>query len=172
MHSPGSPVHSEVPSNLSISSPGKNNKKKARNRPPKHIRKGTTVQRKPDDTDDQSMQPESGGESASAVAEATSVAAYDAVEASTTIADNKQPATTLAASRVISDPISVPLKPQVDKIDAGVLKLEAFSSPKWLGTGFSDRMEARVPPASGHRCSEPMIDTTSGQFTYFANSMW
>ena len=127
------------------------------------------MQRKPDDSDDQ-MLPESGGESAPAVAEPTSAAAYDAVEAATTV--DKQPATGLAASRVISDPISVPLKPQGDKSDSGVLKLEAFSSPKWLGTGFSDRMEARMPPASGHRCSEPMIDTTSGQFTYFANSMW
>ena len=128
------------------------------------------MQRKSDDTDDQSMQPESGGESASAVAEPSSAEAYDAVEVSITA--EKQPAPSPAASRVISDPISVPLKPQADKTDAGVLKLEAFSSPKWLGTGFSDRMEARMPSASGPRCSEPMIDTTSGQFTYFANSMW
>lgn len=76
------------------------------------------------------------------------------------------------SSRVMSAPISVPPRAIAALADEGVKKLEAFSSPKWLGTGFSDQMEAKIPSTMGPRCSGPMIDTCSGQFTYFANSMW
>ncbi|KAL0030102.1 hypothetical protein WJX79_007190 [Trebouxia sp. C0005] len=76
------------------------------------------------------------------------------------------------SSRVMSAPIRVPIRSDIVSEDENTLKLEAFSSPKWLGTGFSDRIEASKSCSVGPRCSGPMIDTASGQFTYFANSMW
>ncbi len=163
--SPRSPACSESPSAVGPPSPAKNGKKKARNRPPKHIRKGTGALRKSDDNEGQPFQQDCAGILAGDLSGAAvrHDAAGPAVDRQLAIPPS---------SRVVSAPINVPLRSVAATEDDAVLKLEAFSSPKWLGTGFADQMETKIPTLAGPRCSGPMIDTASGQFTYFANSMW
>ncbi|DBA89562.1 TPA: hypothetical protein ACH3X2_004464 [Trebouxia sp. C0005] len=165
VHSPRSPASSSSPSAVGPPSPPRNGKKKARNRPPKHIRKGTSVTRRPDE-DPHPSQPDCAGISAR---EPAGAAVRHDTAASTAV--DRQLASPLS-SRVMSAPIRVPIRSDIVSEDENTLKLEAFSSPKWLGTGFSDRIEASKSCSVGPRCSGPMIDTASGQFTYFANSMW
>lgn len=163
-YSPKSPVYSESPTVAGGSSPSaKHSKKKARNRPPKHIRKGTVVTRKPEDIE---LVP--GRNDSGEISPAETTASSDTV--GPLVADQQVAASPL--SRLMSAPINVPARHIPDPKAPASLKIEAFSSPKWLGTGFSDQMESRLHVAAGPRCSGPMIDTSSGQFTYFANSMW
>lgn len=151
-YSPASPVSG-------ASSPTKSGKKKARNRPPKHVRKGFAFA-KPDEPQCASPQHSLKGSFAADVSE-TSItnSMYDAT--------GKQ--SNQLASRVISAPINVPLKALVS--DADELKLEAFSSPKWLGTGFADKLGAGVLYPFQHY-SQPETHVASDSFTYFARSMW
>ena len=163
-YSPNSPVCSESPTVAGGSSPSaKHSKKKARNRPPKHIRKGTVVTRRPGDIDVAPVQQDSGEVLPSETAGPLDPADQPAVP---------RQVATCQLSRLMSAPINVPSRHIAVPRDPGSLKIEAFSSPKWLGTGFSDQMESRLHVGAGPRCSGPMIDTSSGQFTYFANSMW
>lgn len=165
VHSPRSPASSSSPSAVGPPSPPRNGKKKARNRPPKHIRKGTSVVHRPDEDAHPAQQDCAGilaGEPAGA-------AVRHDTAASTAV--DRQLANP-PSLRVMSAPIRVPIRSDIVSEDEGTLKLEAFSSPKWLGTGFSDRIEASKSCSVGPRCSGPMIDTASGQFTYFANSLW
>lgn len=164
-YSPKSPVSSDSPSALGPPSPPKSGKRKARNRPPKHIRKGTSAARKPDEEANSPQQDCTG-----ILAADLSGAAVRRDTAGAAAVDRQL--ANPPSSRVISAPISVPLRSVAASEDEGTLKLEAFSSPKWLGTGFSDQMQATMPTVVGPRCSGPIIDTASGQFTYFANSMW
>lgn len=164
-YSPKSPVCTE---SLSVTgtSPAKHGKKKARNRPPKHIRKGIVVNRKPEDTETTPGMQDSGEVLLGDVS--GSPVGQDIAGPPTAdghVADS-------CPLRITSSPINVPLRQVAVSRSPGSLRLEAFSSPKWLGTGFSDQMEGRMHMGAGPRCSGPMIDTASGQFTYFANSMW
>lgn len=164
-YSSNSPVCSESPTAGGGSSPSaRHSKKKARNRPPKHIRKGTVVTRRPGDANSVPVQQDSGEElSPSDIAGPSDPADQPAID--------RQVATS-PMSRLMTAPINVPSRHIAVPRDPGSLKIEAFSSPKWLGTGFSDQMESRLYMGARPRCSGPMIDTSSGQFTYFANSMW
>lgn len=163
-YSPNSPACCESPTVAGSSSPSaKHSKKKARNRPPKHIRKGTVVTRRPGDMDSAPVQQDSGE-----VLPSDTAGPLDTVDQPAK--DRHVAASPL--SRLMSAPINVPSRQIAVTKDPGSLKIEAFSSPKWLGTGFSDQMESRLHVGAGPRCSGPMIDTSSGQFTYFANSMW
>ena len=164
-YSPKSPHYTESPS-VTGTSPAKHGKKKARNRPPKHIRKGIVVNRRPEDSETIPGVQDSGEVLSGDVS--GSPLGQDIAGAPT--ADGKVADSCL--SRVTSAPINVPLRQVAVSKSPGSLRLEAFSSPKWLGTGFSDQMESRIHIGAGPRCSGPMIDTASGQFTYFANSMW
>lgn len=165
-YSPKSPLCSGSPTVAGGSSPSaKHSKKKARNRPPKHIRKGTAVNHRPGDVESAQGQEDAGevllGDTSGSVKSAAAPAIHQQ------LANRPLP-------RVISAPINVPPRHITVSKDPGGLKIEAFSSPKWLGTGFSDQMESnrRLHAGAVPRCSGPMIDTSSGQFTYFANSMW
>ncbi|KAL3159281.1 hypothetical protein ABBQ32_011243 [Trebouxia sp. C0010 RCD-2024] len=143
----------------------KHSKKKARNRPPKHIRKGTAVTHRAGDADSAPGQEDSGELLIGDMPGSGRASAMPTIDQQ--LADHPQ-------SRVMSAPINVPSRHITVSKDQGGLKIEAFSSPKWLGTGFSDQMESsrRFHAGTVPRCSGPMIDTSSGQFTYFANSMW
>ena len=163
-YSPRSPVCCESPTIAGGSFPSaKHSKKKARNRPPKHIRKGTVVTRRPGDTSSAPVQQDSGEVLPSDTAKSLDTHDQPTID--------RQVATS-PLSRLMSAPINVPSRHIAVTRDPGSLKIEAFSSPKWLGTGFSDQMESRLHVGAGPRCSGPMIDSSSGKFTYFANSMW
>ena len=157
-YSPVSPVSNASPGN----SPAKNGKKKARNRPPKHVRKGTSLVRKSADL--QAMSPQDSLEGMLAAKASGTAALYHTHDA----LDNQA---NRSASRVVSAPINVPLRLAVSRTDEP--RLEAFSSPKWLGTGFSDRVDARVTSTARH-CSGPVsaVHIATHNFTYFARSMW
>lgn len=159
--SPVSPISGGSP-NLSYSaSPAKLGKKKARNRPPKHVRKGTSLARKSDDLQLLAPQCSLNGALGTTQSEAGSV--YHAPES------NNRQSNDQTSSRVVSAPIAVPLRIPVAETFEPIL--EALSSPKWLGTGFSDRTDVQVVCTAQH-CSAPMISAASNTFTYFANSMW
>lgn len=163
--SSNSPICSESPTTAGGSFPSaKHSKKKARNRPPKHIRKGTVITRRPGDADSAPVQQDSGEE----LSPSEKAGPVDPVDQPAT---DRQVASS-PLSRLMSAPINVPSRHVAVPRDPGSLKIEAFSSPKWLGTGFSDQMESRLHVGAGPRCSGPMIDTSRCQFTYFANSMW
>lgn len=156
-YTPESPVSGASPNN----SPAKLGKKKARNRPPKHVRKGTSLARKSDDLQADSPQHSLADNLAAGSLEPASM--YDTHD---TV---NQQSSDLLTDRVVSAPINVPMRISVP--DREELRLEAFSSPKWLGTGFSDRADATVMCSAQH-CSGPVAHAGPHSFTYFARSMW
>ena len=156
-YSPESPVSSASPNN----SPAKLGKKKARNRPPKHVRKGTSLARKSEEL--QATSPQHSLADSCAAGSSESVSTYDAR------ATMHQQLGDLLTDRSVTAPINVPMR--VSVLDKEESRLEAFSSPKWLGTGFTDRADARVMCSAQH-CSGPVTHAGPHNFTYFARSMW
>lgn len=152
-YSPASPVSG-------ASSPAKNGKKKGRNRPPKHVRKSTAVAHKLDELQIASPQHSLEGSLAANIPDLATVC--DIHDTAGKQSSNR------SGSRVTSTPINVPLRLPSDVDEP---KLEAFSSPKWLGTGFSDKANAAIVCPVQH-CSETVTDVACHNFTYFARSLW
>lgn len=156
-YTPESPVSGASPNN----SPAKLGKKKARNRPPKHVRKGTSLARKSDEL--QAASPQHCLADILVAGSSELASMYDMRD---TV---NQQSSDLLTDRVVSAPINVPMRISVP--DREESRLEAFSSPKWLGTGFSDRADATVM-CSAQRCSGSVEHAGPHNFTYFARSMW